>query len=68
VILILTNKQDTHTDEVIRKLYERNIEVFRLNSEDILSKYEINLQIDENGLWDGDIKFSKLKNSLVEKT
>jgi hypothetical protein len=55
MILIFTNKQDTHTDEVIRKLHERNVEVFRLNSEDILSKYKINLQIDRNGLWSGEI-------------
>ena len=55
MILIFTNKQDTHTDEVIRKLHERNIEVFRLNSEDLLSKYKVNLQIDRNGLWSGEI-------------
>lgn len=70
MILIVTNKQDTHTDEVIRRLHEKNIDVFRLNSEDILSKYEINIQIDGNGLWKGEItnevgKILKLKNLKV---
>jgi hypothetical protein len=55
MILIITNKQDTHADEVIRKLHVKNIEVFRLNSEDILSKYKTNLQIDEDGMWNGNI-------------
>ena len=55
MILIFTNKQDTHTDEVIRKLHKKDIEVFRLNSEDLLRKYKINLYIDENGLWNGEI-------------
>ena len=55
MILIFTNKQDTHTDEVIRNLHKKKIEVFRLNSEDLLLTYKINLHIDENGLWYGDI-------------
>jgi hypothetical protein len=55
MILIFTNKQDTHADEVIRKLHEKNIEVFRLNSEDLLLKYKLNLYIDKNGCWDGEI-------------
>jgi hypothetical protein len=55
MILIFTNKQDTHADEVIRRLYTRNIKVFRLNSEDILSEYKVNLQIDREGIWSGEI-------------
>jgi glutathione synthase/RimK-type ligase-like ATP-grasp enzyme len=55
MILIFTNKQDTHTDEVIRKLHKKDIEVFRLNSEDLLRKYQVNLSLDENGLWNGEI-------------
>jgi glutathione synthase/RimK-type ligase-like ATP-grasp enzyme len=55
MILIFTNKQDTHTDEVIKRLHQKNVEVFRLNSEDITSKYKINIQIDKNGLWNGEI-------------
>lgn len=55
MILIFTKKQDTHTDEVIRKLHKKDIEVFRLNSEDLLRKYQVNLYIDENGLWNGEI-------------
>ena len=55
MILILTNKQDVHADEVIRRLNEKNIEVFRLNSEDILSKYKICIHINKEGLWSGKI-------------
>lgn len=55
MILIFTNKQDTHTDEVIRNLHRKKIEVFRLNSEDLLLTYKINLYIDKTGLWYGDI-------------
>ncbi len=75
MILIFTNKQDTHTDEVIKNLHQRNIEVFRLNSEDLLCKYKVNLYIDENGLWDGEItdelsrilNLSKLKVAWLRK-
>jgi glutathione synthase/RimK-type ligase-like ATP-grasp enzyme len=62
MILIFTSKQDSHTDEVIRKLHEKNIDVFRLNSEDILSKYKVNLHIDEDGIWSGHV------TNEVEKT
>jgi glutathione synthase/RimK-type ligase-like ATP-grasp enzyme len=55
MLLIFTNKQDVHSDEVIRTLYKKGIEVFRLNSEDLLRKYKINLHIDSNGLWTGQI-------------
>lgn len=55
MILIFTNKQDPHTDEVIKKLSKRNIKVFRLNSEDLLLKYKINLSIDKSGLCSGEI-------------
>lgn len=55
MILIFTNKQDTHTDEVIRMLYKRNIRVFRINSEDLLLKYKIHLSINTYGVWTGEI-------------
>lgn len=55
MILIFTNKQDVHTDEVIRKLEQKNRGVFRLNSEDLLLKYQTNFYINEKGFWEGDI-------------
>ena len=53
VLLVVTNKQDPHSDEVIRRLGKRGVPVFRLNTEDVLAKYEISLRIDEMGNWDG---------------
>jgi len=55
MVLIFTRKQDTHTDEVIRLLSKKSIKVFRLNSEDILSKYNINFSIRKDGSWEGEI-------------
>ena len=55
MILIFTNKQDVHTDEVIRYLTKNNIPVFRLNSEDLLLKYQLNIFIKSNGSWGGEI-------------
>lgn len=53
MILILTSKQDVHADEVIRKLGQRGSSVFRLNSEDILTKYRFRLGIDSKQDWFG---------------
>lgn len=55
MLLIVTNKLDVHSDEVIRHLAKRNVSVFRLNTEDILAKYEISLRIDVFGNWQGHI-------------
>lgn len=55
MLLIVTNKQDVHSDEVIRRLEKRNVSVFRLNTEDILAKYLISLQVDGIGNWQGNI-------------
>lgn len=55
MLLILTNKQDVHSDAVIRELSKRCIPVFRLNTEDILTKYQISLRIDALGHWGGTI-------------
>ncbi len=52
MILIVTNKQDTHADEVIKSLAIRSVDIFRLNTEDILSKYKIELELEPNG-WHG---------------
>lgn len=53
MILILTNKQDTHADEVIRYLSERDIRVFRLNTENILNKYDVSIEMSGDGGWQG---------------
>lgn len=55
MILIFTSKIDTHTDEVIRLLGKKDIKVFRLNSEDILSKYKLDLNIRKDGSWSGNV-------------
>jgi len=40
MILIFTNKEDTHPTPVIRHLSERQIPVFRLNTESLLTDYQ----------------------------
>lgn len=55
MILILTNKQDSHADEVIRNLAKKGVKTFRINSEDLILKYRISLYINENGVWYGEI-------------
>ena len=55
MILIFTNKVDPHADAVIRELGRRNVPVFRLNSEDILTKYDLNLTINSHAQWSGTI-------------
>lgn len=54
-ILILTNKEDTHVDGVIRWMSAHDIQVFRLNSEDLISQYRTHLYIDRQGSWGGTI-------------
>ena len=44
-ILIITNKKDYTTDFVIRRLHERNINFFRLNTEDFPLKYFSSINI-----------------------
>ncbi len=70
MILILTNKQDVHTDAVIRRLQQKGVAVFRLNTEDLLLKYRVNLYINGQGEWDGEItdelnRVLRLKNLKV---
>jgi len=55
MVLIFTKKLDTHTDEVIRLLTQRNIKVFRLNTEDLLSKYKINFSVNKDESWKAEI-------------
>lgn len=44
-ILIITNKKDYTTDFVIRRLHERKIDFFRLNTEDFPLKYSSSINI-----------------------
>jgi len=44
-ILIITNKKDYTTDFVIRRLHERKINFFRLNTEDFPLKYSSSINI-----------------------
>ena len=45
-LLIITNKQDLHADNVIRHLYKtKNLELLRLNTEDLLTKYKFKFSI-----------------------
>lgn len=41
MVLIITNKEDTHPTPVIRLLNERNVPVFRLNTEALLKDYHV---------------------------
>lgn len=55
MLLIVTNKTDVHADAVIRKCQERSVQVFRLNTEDLLSKYRVSLLVNSLGGWTGSI-------------
>ncbi len=53
MILIFTNKTDVHADEVIRLLTKKNVDVFRLNTEDFLLNYAVNIYLGNKGNWEG---------------
>jgi glutathione synthase/RimK-type ligase-like ATP-grasp enzyme len=40
-VLIVTNKLDAHADRVVELLHDRHSEVFRLNTEDLLSEHTL---------------------------
>lgn len=72
-ILVITNKIDPHSDEVIKILQSKKAEVFRLNTEDFCTNIETTLRID-NGHFDGkfksklrEIEFSKIKSVLYRR-
>lgn len=48
MILILTNKQDVHADEVIRRFNKSGTDVFRLNSEDLICQYTVNADLSKH--------------------
>jgi glutathione synthase/RimK-type ligase-like ATP-grasp enzyme len=49
-VLIVTNKIDPHSDAVISILNGRGVDCFRLNTEDIFTKFSTKLSIDEHGI------------------
>lgn len=69
MILILTSKLDSHTDEVIRSLAKKNIKVFRVNTEDLLSKYEINFGVNQDRSWEAKIidEFGRILDLTKQK-
>ena len=61
MILIFTNKADTHPTNVIKHLNSWGVSVFRLNSECLLSDYEFSWWSDERGC---DFYIKNVKNGL----
>ena len=61
MILIYTNKEDTHPTNVIKYLNEWNVPVFRLNTECILTDYEFEWWCDDRGV---DFFIRNTKNNL----
>jgi glutathione synthase/RimK-type ligase-like ATP-grasp enzyme len=49
LILIVSNKFDVHVDDAIRLLSAEGMEVFRLNTEDLLTKYRCEFAVDGAG-------------------
>lgn len=52
-IAIITNKDDPHADSVIRYLDQRGRDVFRINTEDIGSRYKVCFRMSAGGAWPG---------------
>lgn len=48
MIIILTNKEDVTVDFIVRELKRQEIEYYRLNTEDIPQKVEVNFSIEED--------------------
>src|ERR1017187_4143323 len=53
VIAIITNKDDSHADSVIRYLNQRGRDVFRINTEDIGLRYSTSFRLSVGGVWTG---------------
>lgn len=61
MILIITNKQDTHPTPVIECLKQKGISVFRLNTECLLTDYEFEWHCGSGG---SDFHIRNIKNGL----
>jgi hypothetical protein len=64
MILIITNKGDVHPTPVIEYFLERQIPVFRLNTESLLTDYRFNWWCDAEGT---DFHIQNLRNGLEAK-
>ena len=64
MILIFSNKDDSHPNNVIRYLNEWKVPVFRLNGESLLTDYRFSWHIDESG---ADFLIRNIKNGLILK-
>jgi glutathione synthase/RimK-type ligase-like ATP-grasp enzyme len=64
VILIITNKEDVHPTPVIEYLSEKQIPVFRLNTESLLSDYQFNWWCNDT---ETDFYIKNTKNGLELK-
>jgi len=49
-ILIITNRLDSHADHLVELLHERHAEVFRFNTEDLLSQHTVTWQPGGHGV------------------
>ena len=52
-IAIITNKDDSHADAVIRYLNQLGRDVFRINTEDIGFRYKAHFRLSAGGTWTG---------------
>lgn len=64
MILIITNKEDVHPTPVIKYLSERQIPVFRLNTEALLSDYQFHWYCNDK---ETDFYIKNIKNNLELK-
>ncbi len=62
MIIILTNKEDVTVDFIVRELKRQEIEYYRLNTEDIPQKVEVNFSIEEDKF----LLLDKVKNIEVD--
>ncbi len=47
-VLVITNKVDFPADEVIHYLRDMNVDVFRFNTEDLCSEYDVEVKVSNN--------------------
>jgi glutathione synthase/RimK-type ligase-like ATP-grasp enzyme len=65
VILVVTNKSDAHADAVIRVFNKLERPIFRLNTEDILSRYRFRLEFNGEG-WGGRLEDAHGRTLFLE--
>ncbi|MDR2570189.1 MAG: hypothetical protein LBD23_07810 [Oscillospiraceae bacterium] len=64
MILVITNEEDVHPTPVIKYLSERQIPVFRLNTEALLTDYQFHWYCDDSST---DLYIKNIKNGLELK-